>query len=239
MLSLCFSIHFVLFYSYQSLFLFRWLSSRSLSLSLFLPMWVQFCLCPCSALVSVLFSEHAWFVYFTSPSVCLRLSYLLEFITAIGSLPISSRSVSLCISVPLTLFALYLCVCVFCTNFNILAVFFLIHGSLSWQNVEQGQIIELKISKISVSNDISFVSLFPYLQQYFREDCKALAVTIGVGMNLVPILADSNTKARIGTLFLSDLAHIMALLSDDGAGQVLEFRRKLIIHGQKIWTQIP
>ncbi len=37
-------------------------------------------------------------------------------------------------------------------------------------------------------------------------------VILGVGMNLVPILV--TTKARIGTLSLSDLAHIMAFLSD-------------------------
>ena len=49
----------------------------------------------------------------------------------------------------------------------------------------------------------------------------ALVVILGVGMNLVPILA--TRKARIGTLFLSDLAHIMAFLSDDWAGQCLEW----------------
>ena len=49
----------------------------------------------------------------------------------------------------------------------------------------------------------------------------ALAVILGVGMNLVPILG--TRKARIGTLFLSDLAHIMAFLSDDWAGQCLEW----------------
>ena len=49
----------------------------------------------------------------------------------------------------------------------------------------------------------------------------ALVVILGVGMNLVPILA--TRKARIGTLFLSDLAHIMAFLSDDGAGRCLEW----------------
>ena len=49
----------------------------------------------------------------------------------------------------------------------------------------------------------------------------ALVVILGVGMNLVPILA--TTKARIGTLFLSDLAHIMAFLSDDGTGRLLEW----------------
>ena len=48
----------------------------------------------------------------------------------------------------------------------------------------------------------------------------ALVVILGVGMNLVPILA--TRKARIGTLFLSDLAYIMAFLSD-GAGQFLEW----------------
>jgi hypothetical protein len=58
--------------------------------------------------------------------------------------------------------------------------------------------------------------------QYCGEDCEALAVTIGVGMNLVSILA-SNKKARIGTLFLSDLERIMALLSDDGARRLLEW----------------
>jgi hypothetical protein len=49
----------------------------------------------------------------------------------------------------------------------------------------------------------------------------ALVVILGVGMNLVPILA--TRKARIGTLFLSDLAHIMAFLSDDWAGRCLEW----------------
>jgi hypothetical protein len=47
----------------------------------------------------------------------------------------------------------------------------------------------------------------------------ALVVILGVGMNLVPILA--TRKARIRTLFLSDLAHIMAFLSDDWAGRCL------------------
>ncbi len=56
--------------------------------------------------------------------------------------------------------------------------------------------------------------------QYCGEDCEALAVTVGVGMNLVPILA-SNKKARIGTLFVSDLERIMALLSDDGVRRLL------------------
>ena len=50
--------------------------------------------------------------------------------------------------------------------------------------------------------------------QYHGEDCEALAVTVGVRMNLVPI---SNKVAKIGTLFLSDLARIMAFLSDDCA----------------------
>jgi hypothetical protein len=59
------------------------------------------------------------------------------------------------------------------------------------------------------------------LIQYFGEDCRALVVSLGVGMNLVPILA--TTKARIGTLFLSDLAHIMAFLSDDWAGRFLKW----------------
>ena len=59
------------------------------------------------------------------------------------------------------------------------------------------------------------------LIQYFGEDCMALVVILGVGMNLVPILA--TRKARIGTLFLSDLAHIMAFLSDDWAGRCLEW----------------
>jgi hypothetical protein len=48
----------------------------------------------------------------------------------------------------------------------------------------------------------------------------ALAVAVGVGMNLAPI---SSKKARIRTLFLSDLKRIMALLSDDGAGRLLEW----------------
>jgi hypothetical protein len=61
---------------------------------------------------------------------------------------------------------------------------------------------------------ISFVSLSPYLQ-YFGEDCKALVFMLGAGMNLVPILV--STKARFGTLFLSDIALIMSFLSDDGA----------------------
>ncbi len=60
--------------------------------------------------------------------------------------------------------------------------------------------------------------------QYCGEDCEALASTVGVGMNLVPILA-SNKKAGIGTLFLSDLEHIMALLSDDSARRLLEWIR--------------
>jgi hypothetical protein len=70
----------------------------------------------------------------------------------------------------------------------------------------------------------------PYVQ-YCGEDIEALAVAVGmkisavgVGMNLVPILA-SNKKARIGTLFLSDLERIMALLSDDGVRRLLEWIR--------------
>jgi hypothetical protein len=58
--------------------------------------------------------------------------------------------------------------------------------------------------------------------QYCGEDCEALAVTVGVGMNLVPILA-SNKKARIGTLFLSDLERIMAFLSDYSVRRLLEW----------------
>jgi hypothetical protein len=57
---------------------------------------------------------------------------------------------------------------------------------------------------------IFFVS--PYLQ-YYGEDCSALAVVLGIGMSLVPILV--TTKARLGTLFLSDIARIMTFLSDD------------------------
>jgi hypothetical protein len=64
--------------------------------------------------------------------------------------------------------------------------------------------------------------LLPNLQ-YFGEDCKALVVSIGAGMNLLSILVDSNKKARIGTLFLSDLERIMAFLSDDGTGRLLEW----------------
>jgi hypothetical protein len=66
--------------------------------------------------------------------------------------------------------------------------------------------------------NISLVSLSP---KYFGEDCRALVVILGVGMNLVPILL--TPKARIGTLFLSDLAHIMAFLSDDWAGRFFEW----------------
>jgi hypothetical protein len=58
--------------------------------------------------------------------------------------------------------------------------------------------------------------------QYCGKDCEALAVIVGVGMNLVPILA-SNKKARIGTLFWSDLERIMALLSDDIVRRLLEW----------------
>jgi hypothetical protein len=61
------------------------------------------------------------------------------------------------------------------------------------------------------------------LQSFGGEDCKALAVTVGVGMNLVPILA-SQKKAGIWTLAKSDISRIMALLSDDGgAGRVLKW----------------
>jgi hypothetical protein len=65
---------------------------------------------------------------------------------------------------------------------------------------------------MSVSNDITFVSLSPYLQ-YFGEDCRALAVTLGVGMNLVPILVTK--KARIGTLCRSDFSRVLDFLSQD------------------------
>jgi hypothetical protein len=60
------------------------------------------------------------------------------------------------------------------------------------------------------------------LIQYFGEDCKALAVTVGFGENLAPILA-SKKMARIGTLFLSDLNCIMALLSNDRAMRLIEW----------------
>ncbi len=68
----------------------------------------------------------------------------------------------------------------------------------------------------------SFVPPLPTNVQYCGKDCEALAVTVGVGMNLVPILA-SNKKARIGTLFLSDLERIMALLSDHTVRRLLEW----------------
>ncbi len=64
---------------------------------------------------------------------------------------------------------------------------------------------------------LSCLVLPPNLQ-YYGQDCEALAVAVGVGMNLVPI---SNKKAGIGTLFLSDLKRIMALLSDDGERRLL------------------
>jgi hypothetical protein len=61
--------------------------------------------------------------------------------------------------------------------------------------------------------------------QYYGQDCEALAVAVGVGMNLVPI---SNKKGRIGTLFLSDLKRIMALLSDDGTRRLLEWVQSVV-----------
>jgi hypothetical protein len=79
--------------------------------------------------------------------------------------------------------------------------------------------LNCEICKISVSNDISFVSLSPYLQ-HFGEDCRALVVILGVGMNLVPILVTNN--GIFGALDYSVLAHIMEFLSDDWAGRLLE-----------------
>ncbi len=67
--------------------------------------------------------------------------------------------------------------------------------------------------------------------QYFGKDCRALAVILGVRMNLVPILV--TTKAQIGTLFLSDLSHIMAFLSDDWAGRFLEWIQSKRIFSEK------
>jgi hypothetical protein len=57
--------------------------------------------------------------------------------------------------------------------------------------------------------------------QFFGDDCKALAVTCGVAMNLAPILA-SRRKVAISTLISSDISCIMSFLSDDGTGRVLE-----------------
>ena len=72
-----------------------------------------------------------------------------------------------------------------------------------------------------MSNDISFVSS-PSQLQYFGDDCKALAVTLGVKLNLAPILA-SQRKVAISTLISSDISCIMSFLSDDGTGRFLEY----------------
>ncbi len=72
-----------------------------------------------------------------------------------------------------------------------------------------------------MSNDISFVSS-PSQLQYFGDDCKALAVTLGVKLNLAPILA-SQRKVAISTLISSDISCIMSFLSDDGTGRALEY----------------
>ncbi len=58
--------------------------------------------------------------------------------------------------------------------------------------------------------------------QFFGNDCKALAVTLGVGLNLAPIMA-SQRKAAILTLISYDISCIMSFLSDDGTNRVLEF----------------
>jgi hypothetical protein len=58
--------------------------------------------------------------------------------------------------------------------------------------------------------------------QYCGKDCNALANVVGVDMNLVPILT-SKKVVGISKLTLSDLSCIMALLSDDVAGQFIEW----------------
>ena len=61
--------------------------------------------------------------------------------------------------------------------------------------------------------------------QFFGNDCKALAVTLGVGVNLAPILS-SKRKVAISTLISSDISCIMLFLSDDAA-RVLEFIQRV------------
>ncbi len=63
------------------------------------------------------------------------------------------------------------------------------------------------------------------LQYFGNDDCKALAVTLGVGVNLAPVLS-SKRKVAISTLISSDLRTIMSFLSDDAA-RVLEFIQRV------------
>ncbi len=59
--------------------------------------------------------------------------------------------------------------------------------------------------------------------QYFGDDCKALAVTVGVGLNLAPILASQRKVAISRLLSDADISLIMSFLSDDWTGRVLEY----------------
>ncbi len=70
--------------------------------------------------------------------------------------------------------------------------------------------------------------------QYAGKDCQALAVCLGVGMNLVPILSSkddrkmstskhSKTTLSLSSLTKPHLAIIMVLLSDSGTRRVLEW----------------
>jgi hypothetical protein len=76
-----------------------------------------------------------------------------------------------------------------------------------------------------LSNSFCLLEMFSAMTrekdwQYFGEDCKALAVTVGVGMNLRPILA-SKQIAGIGELSLPEIRRIMAFLSNDGAERLI------------------
>ena len=63
------------------------------------------------------------------------------------------------------------------------------------------------------------------MQCFGGNDCKALSVTLRVGVNLAPILA-SRRKVAISTLISSDISCIMSFLSDDEA-RVLEFIQRV------------
>jgi hypothetical protein len=79
-------------------------------------------------------------------------------------------------------------------------------------------------SAISLSNDTSFVPPHSRFTQYFGKDCQALAVTVGgLASNKKLRIYTSKEKLEIWSLTKSDLSCIMAFLSDNAMGRVLEW----------------
>jgi hypothetical protein len=66
--------------------------------------------------------------------------------------------------------------------------------------------------------------LLPVYLQYFGKDCQALAVTIGgLASNKKLEIWTSKKKLEIWSLTKSDLSGVMAFLSDDVTGRVLQW----------------